>query len=107
MTSLDVRLLYVTAPSEDVARDLAEHLVGERLVACVNLLPGMRSVYRWQGEICRDDEVVLIAKTTGVMAAAARSAIVERHPASCPCVVELPVAGGHDEFLLWVSDQVS
>lgn len=107
MTVPDIRLLYITAPSDDVARDLAEHLVSERLVACVNVLPGMRSVYRWQGEVCRDDEVVLIAKTTGTMATAARGAIVARHPASCPCVVEVPVAGGHDEFLLWISEQVS
>lgn len=107
MSVPDLRLLYITAPSSEVADELAAHLVEQRLAACANIIPGMRSVYRWQGEVCRDDEVVIIAKTTAATAPAARTAIAAMHPAECPCVIELPVDGGHAPFLLWIAEQTS
>ena len=64
MQSQDLRLIYVTCPSVASADEIGAALVEERLTACVNILPGMRSIYRWQGAVERAEEVVLLAKTT-------------------------------------------
>ena len=99
------RLVYVTASSMEEARKIGRALVEERLVACVNLIDGMKSIYRWQGALEEGDEVVLIAKTT----AGRVSAIVERvkalHSYTVPCVVAMPIEGGNPDFMQWIADE--
>lgn len=101
----DLVFVYVTAPSETVADGIAEALVGERLAACANILPGMRSVYRWKGEIARDREVVLIAKTRAERLPAITRRIKELHPYEVPCIVALPLlhGAGNPDFLAWIA----
>ena len=104
--SSEFRLVYMTAGSMDEARRLGEVLVAERLAACVNLIDGMTSIYRWQGEVQRETETVLIAKTTEGQVAALTERVRALHSYDCPCVVSLPIESGNPAFLRWISDQV-
>ena len=105
MTSA-LRLAYVTAPSLEGAGELGRTLVREGLAACVNLLPGMRSIYAWEGRIEESEEVVMICKTTAGQCARLDQRIRELHPYQIPCVLFLPVEGGNAAFLKWVEESV-
>lgn len=83
-----LRIILCNVPP-DAADALAEALVTERLAACVNLIPGVRSVYVWQGEIVRDEEVTLLIKTTDAAIQAARARIEALHPYTTPEIVTL------------------
>ena len=100
-------MIYMTAADEAGAARLAEALVERRLAACVNILPGVRSVYRWQGRIERAAEVALVAKTTAEKVEALTAEVRRLHPYECPCVVALPIAGGNAAFLEWVAREVA
>lgn len=102
----DQRLVYMTAGSADEARTIGEALVAEKLAACVNLIDGMTSIYRWQGDMQLDTETVIIAKTTSDRVAALTERVKALHSYDCPCVVALSIEGGNDAFLNWISDQV-
>lgn len=100
------RLLYVTCPDVVVAQRIADTVVEERLAACANLLPGMRSVYRWQGKVEHADEAVLILKTTARRTAALIRRVKTLHPYEVPCIVALPISGGYAPFLAWVGKNI-
>jgi periplasmic divalent cation tolerance protein len=93
----------MTAGSRDEARTIARALVEERLAACCNLLDGMTSVYRWQGEIQEDAEVVVIAKTRAELVERLTARVQALHSYDVPCVVALPVSGGNPAFLDWIA----
>jgi periplasmic divalent cation tolerance protein len=97
-------VILSTAPSLEVARDLAQRLVGARLAACVNVLPGATSVYRWQDEVAVEPELVLVIKTRASLADEAVRALVEAHPYDVPEALVLPVSGGHAPYLAWLSE---
>ena len=97
----DVVLVLTTHPAAG-AEDLARTLVERRLAACVQLLPGARSVYRWQGAIETAEEVRLEIKTGSESLQALREALVELHPYDVPEMVVLPVSGGLPAYLDWV-----
>lgn len=103
MDSPDVVLVYVTAPDAAVAEQIGRSLVEERLAACANILPGMRSVYRWQGRIESADEAVLILKTLAGSADALLGRLRALHPYQEPCALVLPVSGGLPSYLAWVA----
>lgn len=94
--------LHVTAPDLASATALARVLVEERLVACVNVIPGVVSVYRWEGAVCQEAEVILVAKTRRGRLDAVVARVSALHPYDVPCVVALPVEGGHPDYLAWV-----
>ncbi len=98
--------VLVTAPDMEVAETLGTRLVEEGRAACANLLPGVVSLYRWEGALQRDDEVLLILKSTLPAAEALRERVVELHPYEVPEVLVLPVGGGHPPYLAWVQNQV-
>ncbi|MHC1700654.1 MAG: divalent-cation tolerance protein CutA [Humidesulfovibrio sp.] len=98
-----VRLVYVTAPNLAEAESLARLAVTRRLAACANILPGMRSLYWWRGQLEQADEVVLVLKTTAALAGELTQALVQAHSYDCPCVVVLPIEGGHPAFLDWIA----
>jgi periplasmic divalent cation tolerance protein len=117
---------YVTAPSEAVATALSRALVSAHLAACVNIVPGVRSVYFWEGKVCEDAELLLIIKTRAELVGAARvcarvrslhmltscvrgpgaltEAVLALHPYDTPEVVALPVVGGSAPYLAWLHD---
>jgi periplasmic divalent cation tolerance protein len=101
----DLHLVFVTAPS-DQANALAETLVERRLAACVNLLPGVQSVYRWQGKLNRDEESLLICKTTLAGLPALEAAVQELHPYEVPEIVAIAAASVNRPYADWVSAEV-
>jgi periplasmic divalent cation tolerance protein len=102
------RIFVSTAPAE-VAPKLARALVDEKLAACVNVLPGARSVYSWKGETCDDAESVLLIKTTAECAADLARRLVELHPYEVPELVAIELLGGegNPEYLAWLAGACS
>jgi len=102
----DVRVCLVTAPDADVAQRIARALVDEQLAACVNIVPGMRSIYRWQGAVNDDAELLLIVKTTHAKLAALADRLAVLHPYALPELVALTPSGGSERYLDWVRAEV-
>ena len=100
MTAL---ICFCTCPNAEVAERIATTLVDERLAACVNLLPGITSVYRWQGEVERAGEVLLLAKTTRERLAMLTARIAALHPYELPEVVAVEAVGGLPAYLAWIA----
>lgn len=96
-------LVYMTAASADEARAIGRALVEARLAACVNIIDGMRSIYRWDGNIEEAGETVLIAKTRTVLVDALTEKVREMHSHDCPCVVGIPIDGGNGAFHDWIA----
>jgi periplasmic divalent cation tolerance protein len=103
---LDKEFLVVlsTCPTPAVATELARALVEQGHAACVNVLPAVRSIYRWQGKVQSDEEALLVIKTTAGRFRELREALVARHPYEVPEVVALRVADGHHPYLDWLAD---
>lgn len=95
-------LCFSTCPDLSVAQRIAETLVEEHLAACVNILPGLRSVYRWQGAIQRDDEVLLLIKTTREQIEPLTARVASLHPFELPEVIAVEVVGGLQAYLDWL-----
>jgi periplasmic divalent cation tolerance protein len=102
MAEQAVQVVLMTAPSADVAEHVVRTLVDERLAACGNIVPGMTSIYRWQGAVRTDAEVLVILKTTAERAAALLARASALHPYDVPELLVLPVAAGHEPYLAWV-----
>jgi periplasmic divalent cation tolerance protein len=98
----DIVVVLCTAPDEETAARLARTLVEEELAACVNVLPGLRSIYRWQGKVSDDGEVLCLMKTRRTLFATLRERIVALHPYEVPEVIALPVVEGSAPYLDWV-----
>jgi periplasmic divalent cation tolerance protein len=96
---------FCTCPDAASAETIARALVGERLAACVNQLPGLRSVYRWEGRVECGDEVLLVAKTTRDRFDALTARVQALHPYELPEVLAVEVAGGRAAYLDWVAEQ--
>lgn len=100
-----VRSVYLTFPDTATARALASRLLEERLIACANVFPAGTSLYRWEGRVVDEAEIVMICKTS-VDRLEALTALVEReHPYDVPCVVALEAVGGADAYLRWVHEE--
>ncbi len=103
------RLVYMTAGTRDEARRIGRALVERRLAACVNILPGMESLYWWEGELEDAQEVVLIAKTRTACLAALREVVAQLHAYECPCVLALPVDEENSAaaYLGWIAQETA
>ena len=106
MSDNPVEVIWCTAPAGD-APSLARTLVAERLVACVNVLPGVVSTYHWQGRVETEDEVLMMMKTTSERRPAVELRLVELHPYDVPEVLAMPVTSGSLPYMNWVREQVS
>ena len=100
---MSVLVCFCTCPDAASAERLAEALVVEQLAACVNVLPGLRSVYRWQGGVERADEVLLLIKTRRERLDALTARVQALHPSELPELVAVEVAGGLPAYLDWVA----
>jgi len=96
-------IVLTTLPADGDAETFASQLVEERLAACVNILPPMRSVYRWKGAVERADEWQLVIKTTSARVPALESRLKELHPYEVPEFVVLPVIAGSPAYLSFLS----
>ncbi|MCH2170954.1 divalent-cation tolerance protein CutA [Myxococcota bacterium] len=102
-----LRIVLITAPDDEVSSRIARILVEERLAACVNIVPGIRSVYRWQGAVEEDSEFLLIAKTRSDRFEALARRAQELHPYELPEILMLPVEGGSDDYMDWVRSEAT
>ncbi len=103
---MDAVVCLVTTPP-DQAVPIAEALVGRELVACVNIVASVRSVYRWKGAVEHDEESLLVIKTTRGAIAALEDALRELHPYETFELVALDVAGGSADYLSWLGESVA
>jgi periplasmic divalent cation tolerance protein len=95
-------VLLCTCSSEKEGRHIAEALVQSKLAACVNLLPGVQSIYRWEGEIERAAEVLLLIKSSADRFDQVRARITELHSYDTPEIIALPITAGSDKYLDWI-----
>ena len=102
----ETRILFVTSPDRETSLRLARGLVEARLAACVNILPGATSVYRWKGKVCEEGEEVLLVKTTRERTEALLRYLGEHHPYEVPEGLAVDVAEGWPPYLAWVRDVV-
>jgi len=102
----DPIVVLMTAGSQEEAEQLAQALVRELLAACVNVVPGVRSVYRWEGEVQQDQEWLLIAKTHLEVLDNLVQRVQALHSYDVPEVIALPVVGGSEAYLRWLESEV-
>ncbi len=95
-------LLYTTYPSVVEAEAGGRKLVESGLAACVNIIPGMRSIYRWQGKVEQADEAVMIVKTRMTLAEKVTAAVRSGHSYETPAVLVLPILGGSQPYIDWL-----
>jgi len=104
--SSDIRVVLVTVPNLDDGCTLARRLVSERLVACGNVIPGLTSVYRWEGEVQEEREALVMLKTTAAALPDLKTRVMELHSYDVPEFLALPVTDGLDPYLRWISGEV-
>ena len=102
----DKRIVLCSAGSEDEARKIARHLVEQRLAACVNIVPGMESIYRWQGKLESSGEWLLLIKTTVERFPAVRDAIRDLHSYELPECIAISIEDGSSGYLEWIAQSV-
>lgn len=96
-----------TFPSAEVAAEVARALVTDKLAACVNVVPALRSVYRWKGQICEDAEALCVIKTRSDHVDALKSRLLALHPYELPELVVLDITSGHGPYLSWIDDSLA
>lgn len=106
MTPTDFIVVYITVPSLEVGNDLARLMVEQKLAACVNVIPGVISHYKWQDELHQDNEALLMAKTTRHRLEKLTEQVREHHPYELPEVIALPIIGGLGEYLDWIKENI-
>lgn len=99
--------IYVTTKDSAEAETIGKKLVEEHLAACVNIFDKIKSIYRWEGKICEDNEAVLIIKSQEALLPKIVKRVKELHSYSCPCIIALPVVGGNEDFLEWIHKETS
>ncbi len=100
-------VVLTTAGSEEVARRIARALVERRLAACVNVVPSVRSLYRWKGEVTEDEELLLVIKTAEDLFPSVRAAIRELHSYELPEAILLPIRDGDPGYLAWLEESLA
>ena len=103
----DALELHVTMPDKDRAAALARTLVGEGLAACVNIVPGVRSIYRWEGKVQEDDEVLCLVKTRPELLDALTERVRALHPYDVPEILAFEVADGSADYLAWLHESTA
>jgi periplasmic divalent cation tolerance protein len=102
MNESEAIVILMTAGSSEEATRIAELLVSRKLAACVQILPGMRSIYLWKGEVHRDDEVLLLVKTTRTNFETLEHEVRAIHSYETPEIIALPIIAGSENYLDWL-----
>jgi periplasmic divalent cation tolerance protein len=100
-------IVLVTAPSREAAEELGELLIARRVAACVNVVGPITSIYRWAGEVSRDEEHLLLIKSTKARYAEVETLVRENHTYELPEVIALPVVAGLEPYLEWVRSETT
>jgi len=98
----NVQLFYVTCPDSETAQKISRTLLQEGLIACANILPGMESLYWWEGKIDSAKEVILILKATDVQSSRIIARVESLHPYNTPCILSLPIEKGSEAYIRWL-----
>lgn len=98
----DIVILLTTWPDAQSAREAARDWLQNHLAACVNILPAMQSLYRWEGELKDGSEHQMLIKTRAERVSQLQEAIVARHPYECPEILQISIEGGYEEYLAWI-----
>lgn len=101
-------VFYIPCPDKKTAVEIGKTLLQEKLIACVNIIPGMESLYWWQGNIETSSEYILILKTLKTPEAQSiiTTRVLELHPYDVPCVMTLPVLGINESYKKWLADNL-
>lgn len=103
MTVSPYRLILCTCPSHEVAEQLATSLVEQRLAACINIVPGLTSIYHWEGKLEKGTEELLLIKTTQDRYLALQNAIQQQHPYELPEIIAVTLEDGSPDYLRWLT----
>jgi len=106
-TTDDLVVMMCTAPDAEVAARLGRQLVEKAEAACVNVVPGLRSIYQWQGRVCDEAEVLMVIKTRKSKAEALAAALREGHPYETPEIIALPMVGALDTYAKWIRESTA
>lgn len=102
-----VQIILCTCPDQETAENIARLLIERNLAACVNILPGLTSYYRWQGQIELAQELLLLIKSSSARYSSVEAAILENHPYELPEIVAVPVEQGLPDYLHWIDSCLS
>jgi periplasmic divalent cation tolerance protein len=100
------QLVLTTCPNDDVAKNIAQHLVSKKLAACVNIVPNITSIYFWQNEVHCDNEVQLLIKTTKALFSKLSNEINQLHPYDVVEIIALNIQQGDKHYLNWISNSL-
>ncbi len=95
--------VYMTTPTREMASTIGRALVENHMAACVNIIDGMTSIYRWEGKIEEDGETILVAKTVQDQLDDLKNVVESMHPAKTPCIVAWPIENGSESYLNWLA----
>lgn len=99
-------VVYITSPTHEVAKKIARGLIENKLAACVNIIPSITSIYKWEGKIEEDSEILLMVKTRTQIVEEVTAFVKANHPYSVPEVISTPIEAGHDLYLKFLNDSV-
>lgn len=102
----DYIVVFCTVPDQDTAQKIAHQLVEEKLAACCNIIPGLKSIYTWENKIQEDAEYLLLIKSRQMVFSRLEDRIKEIHPYSIPEIIALPIIQGNKEYLKWIGENV-
>ncbi len=97
-------LVFVTASSEKEGEKIGETLVKEGLAACTNLVPGVKSIFKWKEELCKEDEVLMLVKSNESLFEELKNRIIDLHSYDVPEVIAIPIAFGSADYLKWMDE---
>lgn len=103
---MSLLIVHCSCAADGSAERIGKSLVAERLAACVSVLPGVRSIYRWQGETHADDEVLMLIKTTRERYSTMAARLIELHPYELPEIIAVDVSVAHAPYAAWVEEQL-
>lgn len=98
-------VVLITVPSEEIATKIAATLLKTKAAACVNILPGVRSMYNWKGKVCDDQELLLVCKSRAALFETLLvPAVKSAHPYELPEIIALPIVAGSPDYLAWIDE---
>lgn len=103
----DCVVVFITAPSKDKAEALGTGLVEGRLAACVNIIPSVSSIYVWEGKLCKEEEALMVIKSTSSLFPALSTYVRENHDYEVPEIIALPISEGLKDYLDWIREASS
>ena len=102
----DKRIVFVTVPDQAVGEKIAHALIDERLASCANLIPGLVSIYQWEGRRHREPEVLMVIKTRVDRFESLKERVLQLHPYQCPEIVSVPIEMGFHRYLQWIDGEI-